>query len=796
MWCMPHPRQPGHTLVLLDTEGLGDVDKGDTKNDTWIFVLAVLLSSTLIYNSKGTIDQQALENLHYVLTLTECIKLTKSPEENGAQPATTDGLAVFFPTFVWAVRDFTLQLQADGKEISEDEYLENALKLRGGSSPEAERYDRLRECIRQFFPQRRCFVFDQPASKRDLLRLEELLDDRMDPEFLQQLEKFCSYIWEQSPPKSIPGGCKMTGEMLGTLAVTYVDAIQSGTVPCLESAVTALAELHNSAAVREAAALYQELMEQRAELPMETAEGLLELHEQCQRETLQLFAERAITDDVERFRAELLRQVEAARLHFCSRDEEASHEKCTAALQELYREMEQRINDGIYFVPGGHQLFLGDQQTLVERYRVLPGKGVKADAALQEFLLRMESLARSICSTDRALTEKDEQIKDLQAQNEKAEEEREAERQREAEKLRKMEDRIRRYEEAEEEWEAERQREAEKLRKMEDRIRRYEEAEEEWEAERQREAEKLQQMGDRIRRYEEAEEEWEAERQREAEKLQQMGDRIRRYEEAEEEWEAERQREAEKLQQMGDRIRRYEEAEEEWEAERQREAEKLQQMGDRIHRYEEAEEEWEAERQREAEKLQQMGDRIRRYEEAEEEWEAERQREAEKLQQMEDRIHRYEEAEEEWEAERQREAEKLQQMGDRIRRYEEAEEEWEAERQREAEKLQQMGDRIRRYEEAEEEWEAERQREAEKLRKMEDRARRCEEEAFHLRKRLWPDEEKKSHSNGWHSGSGSQETESGSSWIQRILAVLWEVLKIIFYRLSELLYKWLCTDKY
>lgn len=27
MWCMPHPRQPGHTLVLLDTEGLGDVDK-------------------------------------------------------------------------------------------------------------------------------------------------------------------------------------------------------------------------------------------------------------------------------------------------------------------------------------------------------------------------------------------------------------------------------------------------------------------------------------------------------------------------------------------------------------------------------------------------------------------------------------------------------------------------------------------------------------------------------------------------------------------------------------------------
>lgn len=41
--------------------------QGDTKNDTWIFVLAVLLSSTLIYNSKGTIDQQALDNLQYPL---------------------------------------------------------------------------------------------------------------------------------------------------------------------------------------------------------------------------------------------------------------------------------------------------------------------------------------------------------------------------------------------------------------------------------------------------------------------------------------------------------------------------------------------------------------------------------------------------------------------------------------------------------------------------------------------------------------------------------------------------------
>ena len=27
MWCVPHPRKTDHTLVLLDTEGLGDIEK-------------------------------------------------------------------------------------------------------------------------------------------------------------------------------------------------------------------------------------------------------------------------------------------------------------------------------------------------------------------------------------------------------------------------------------------------------------------------------------------------------------------------------------------------------------------------------------------------------------------------------------------------------------------------------------------------------------------------------------------------------------------------------------------------
>uniref|UniRef100_A0A8C8ULL0 GB1/RHD3-type G domain-containing protein n=1 Tax=Peromyscus maniculatus bairdii TaxID=230844 RepID=A0A8C8ULL0_PERMB len=65
MWCVPHPQKPGHTLVLLDTEGLEDIEKGDNQNDCWIFALSVLLSSTFIYNSIRTINQQAMGQLQY-----------------------------------------------------------------------------------------------------------------------------------------------------------------------------------------------------------------------------------------------------------------------------------------------------------------------------------------------------------------------------------------------------------------------------------------------------------------------------------------------------------------------------------------------------------------------------------------------------------------------------------------------------------------------------------------------------------------------------------------------------------
>ena len=66
------------SMIVVDTEGLGAYDE-DENHDSKIFLLALLLSSMLIYNSVGTIDENALNSLSLVINLAKKIQLKKNP---------------------------------------------------------------------------------------------------------------------------------------------------------------------------------------------------------------------------------------------------------------------------------------------------------------------------------------------------------------------------------------------------------------------------------------------------------------------------------------------------------------------------------------------------------------------------------------------------------------------------------------------------------------------------------------------------------------------------------------------
>ncbi len=113
-------------MLVIDSEGIGALDE-DTNHDTKIFSLALLLSSQFIYNSVGSIDENALESLSLIIHLTKNIQI-KANQRNSE--VDTADYSKYFPSFLWVLRDFTLQLvDDDGETITSREYLDKALAL-------------------------------------------------------------------------------------------------------------------------------------------------------------------------------------------------------------------------------------------------------------------------------------------------------------------------------------------------------------------------------------------------------------------------------------------------------------------------------------------------------------------------------------------------------------------------------------------------------------------------------------------------------------------------------------------
>ena len=232
-----------HVLVV-DTEGIG-APTADATHDTRIFALGLLLSSYFIYNSVGSIDEQALSNMSLVTNLSKEIRgSVKAPlqdEDEEAEEETSDAepLRHSFPAFLWVVRDFALQLRdADGRAIGAKEYLEDALKDCAAKGAAAAGKNRIRSTLRSFFPERDCFTMVRPCTDEGQLQLLDTLpDSQLRPEFLEQARELKQRIVAEAQRRPLKvNECELSGSMLGLLCRQYVEAINRGQVPVIQDA--------------------------------------------------------------------------------------------------------------------------------------------------------------------------------------------------------------------------------------------------------------------------------------------------------------------------------------------------------------------------------------------------------------------------------------------------------------------------------------------------------------------------------------------------------------------------------
>lgn len=308
-------------VLIIDTEGLGAFN-ATSSHDSRIFSLALLLSSYFIYNSVGTIDEQAISTLSLVANISKLVKTKsdadvaeeeKSKKKNNSTDDGGDALAdkvasaaelgKLFPDFLWVVRDFSLQLRSEeGDVLSPDQYLEQALrdKTADGSDVSAEQAsalaekNHLRSLLRAYFPRRQCVTMVRPcANEADLQRIDTMPKEEMRPEFWETAKKVRTTILRNAPAKTVADGKLLSGRGLVHLCETYVNAMNSGVAPVIRDSWALLTEVQFRDAIEAAEEHFLALLEQKTGDGAHDPVQMEKMLSDAEREALHLFASEA-----------------------------------------------------------------------------------------------------------------------------------------------------------------------------------------------------------------------------------------------------------------------------------------------------------------------------------------------------------------------------------------------------------------------------------------------------------------------------------------------------------------------
>ena len=228
---------PDKRIIVLDSQGLGSPES-DSTYDSRVFTICILMSSLLLYNSIGAIDEGALESIEFVGHLAKEIKL----EDSKGKVCTN-----LFPSFFWLLRDFSLRLEdGQGKKISPQEYLENCLEVTKGISEANEKRNKTRRVIKFMFESRDCFTLVRPAlTEFEVQRLDKLKMSEFRPEFLEQCKKLRAKLLKSVEVKEI-ARTAATGGILAEYLRSILEIVNSNRTLVLPSLHASVVSAFNS----------------------------------------------------------------------------------------------------------------------------------------------------------------------------------------------------------------------------------------------------------------------------------------------------------------------------------------------------------------------------------------------------------------------------------------------------------------------------------------------------------------------------------------------------------------------
>lgn len=333
------------SIIILDTEGIGALDQ-DSDHDSRIFSLTVLIVSCFIYNSVGSIDEEALNSLSLVVNLTKHIQIkSKNNEEVG-----TEEYAAYFPSFLWVVRDFALKLvDSEGEVLTPKEYLEKALNAQKGFSDLAEEKNRIRRLLKEFFKDRDCCTLIRPVNnEKDLHELENLEFGDLRPEFVDQVAVLRNKVINNVKPKTLNNKL-LDGEMLCKLIDSYVTAVNKGAVPNIENAWNYICKNECAKAFEDSIALYTKKIDDLTSTDFPNIlETVTDFHKQAKTLCTDYFKSKALGEETKRTYIKLKETLNEKYNQLIFRNEVESEKICNDFLRNYYMQLNSKLKGNEY----------------------------------------------------------------------------------------------------------------------------------------------------------------------------------------------------------------------------------------------------------------------------------------------------------------------------------------------------------------------------------------------------------------------------------------------------------------
>ena len=340
-------------------------------------MLAVLLSSFFIYNSVGSIDENALNNISLIINLTKNLQIRASDSELDVEE-----LSNYFPSLLWVLRDFSLQLiDPSGNTITTKEYLENSLQPQKGTSDAVEAKNRVRKLLKHFFRDRDCFALVRPSEEEKTLQnLQEVNPNLLRPEFIKQTQQLKKLIYKKVKVKTLNGRA-FNGKMLASMALSYVEAINKGAVPTIEGAWQSVCSSECNKQIDLITGDYDKKLKSTLGKEPLSNEQLKKMHKELKNDAEKEFREKAVGEELLPFLEALKKRLNERFTFVKAQNDRKLVEKCEEQCLLLGQELQDKLRAGDYT---DFQIFKRDfEKKCVELRKKMP-PGEAAELKIKE----------------------------------------------------------------------------------------------------------------------------------------------------------------------------------------------------------------------------------------------------------------------------------------------------------------------------------------------------------------------------------------------------------------------------